>query len=1008
MSLNAWVSDQLYSILGYSESNTEQYIISLATANVSQNDTLPKFLEKLKNANIPINEQTRKFASELISRIPSKNIPKTISQEKQNQKDAISLLKKNKAYEIIESDPKKKRKNIRTKEDDAPPEKKPKDEIPAIQQESERSELERLQDQKEKEEYDHRLKEKMTKEKHHHEHGHMDKTHHEQMIRKEILTKYQTDSDKKNVLSKLRNQSRENYLDDREKIQLEILETEIRDTKSIFASDELTEREKLRLAAKEEALRIRQQDRNKMTQEAEFFIGQDELQRDKAQLLKRKIVEGLTNENQEWEVSQIDPSQVGLARSENNQRDGKQYDLIMDEEIEFIAQDILEGKKEGDETIAILDAKATMQQVRESLPIFQLKSQLLQAIQENQVLILVGETGSGKSTQVVQYLNEAGYCLNKKKIGCTQPRRVAAMSLATRVAEEMECKLGKEVGYSIRFEDCSSDKTIIKFMTDGMMLREFLLEPDMASYSVVIIDEAHERSLHTDILFGLVKDVARFRKDIKIIISSATLEAKKFSEYFDDAPVFYVPGRRYPVDILYTKAPESNYLEAAVVTALQIHLTQPQGDILIFLTGQEDIETAEEMLLQRTKGLGSRIKELRIAPVYSTLPSEMQVKIFEKTPKGARKIVLATNIAETSLTIPDIVYVIDCGFCKQTSYNPRSGMESLVVVPISKAAANQRAGRSGRTAPGKCFRLFTKWSYQHELEENQVPEIQRVNLSSVVLMLKSLGINDLIHFDFMDPPPVETLMASLEHLYALGALNDKGELTKLGRRMAELPLDPMLSKMLLASEKYNCSEEIVTICAMLSVNNSIFYRPKEKAVHADNARKNLCLAGGDHLTLMNVYNEWAGSDFSTNWCFQNYIQAKSMKRARDVRDQLLGLMERVEVDLQSNPEDTVQIRKAISAGFFYHSATLQRNGSYKTHHKSETVYIHPSSSLFENPPKWVVYFQLAFTTKEFMRQVIEVDPKWLVEIAPHIYRGEDIEVKKVPNAKKKGLSELKH
>ncbi|XP_044447374.1 pre-mRNA-splicing factor ATP-dependent RNA helicase DEAH1-like, partial [Triticum aestivum] len=280
------------------------------------------------------------------------------------------------------------------------------------------------------------------------------------------------------------------------------------------------------------------------------------------------------------------------------------------------------------------------------------------------------------------------------------------MSVAARVSQEMGVKLGHEVGYSIRFEDCTSEKTMIKYMTDGMLLREFLGEPDLAGYSVVMVDEAHERTLSTDILFGLVKDIARFRPDLKLLISSATLDAEKFSDYFDSAPIFKIPGRRYPgrrypVEVHYTKAPEADYIDAAIVTILQIHVTQPPGDILVFLTGQEEIETVDEILKHKTRGLGTKIPELNICPIYANLPTELQAKIFETTPEGSRKVVLATNIAETSLTIDGIKYVIDPGFCKIKSYNPRTGMESLLINPISKASANQRAGRSGRTGPGK-------------------------------------------------------------------------------------------------------------------------------------------------------------------------------------------------------------------------------------------------------------------------------------------------------------------
>jgi len=325
-------------------------------------------------------------------------------------------------------------------------------------------------------------------------------------------------------------------------------------------------------------------------------------------------------------------------------------------------------------------------------------------------------------------------------------------------------------------------------------------------------------------------------------------------------------------------------------------------------------------------------------------------------------------------------------------------MESLVVTPVSKASAEQRAGRAGRTAPGKCFRLYTAWAFKHELEETTIPEIQRTNLGNVVLLLKSLGINDLIHFDFMDPPPAEALIRALEQLYALGALNDRGELTKLGRIMAEFPLDPMLSKMIMSSEKFLCSEEIITICSMLSVNNAIFYRPKDKVIHADNARVNFHKPFGDHLTLLNVYTQWKETNYSTQWCFENFIQHRSMRRARDIRDQLEGLMERVEIE-PTSANDPDSIRKTVTSGFFYHTAKLQKGGHYKTVKHGQAVQIHPTSSLFQQMPRWLVYHELVFTTKEFMRQVIEINPEWLVEIAPHYYKKKEIEdssTKKMP------------
>ncbi|KAJ3025529.1 UNVERIFIED_CONTAM: putative pre-mRNA-splicing factor ATP-dependent RNA helicase dhx16 [Siphonaria sp. JEL0065] len=681
------------------------------------------------------------------------------------------------------------------------------------------------------------------------------------------------------------------------------------------------------------------------------------------------------------------------------------YEFDEEQHVQFIQDAVVgsdgEEEAEPENKMSESERKAmAIQDVRKSLPIYEFRNELLAAVEEFQVLIIVGETGSGKTTQIPQYLHEAGYTKNGKKVGCTQPRRVAAMSVAARVAEELGTKVGHEVGYSIRFEDCTSDKTLIKFMTDGMLLREFLTEPDIGSYSCLMIDEAHERTLHTDILFGLVKDIARFRKDLKLLISSATMDAEKFSRYFDDAPIFNIKGRKFPVTTYYTAAPEADYLAAAITTIMTIHVKEPRGDILLFLTGQEEIESAEQSLLLITKQLGSKISEMKICPIYSTLPTEKQAEIFEPTPMGVRKVVLATNIAETSLTIDGIVYVIDPGFVKQKSFNPKTGMESLVVVPASRAAANQRKGRAGRVQPGKCFRLYTSWAFQNELDESTVPEIQRTNLGNVVLLLKSLGINDLLNFDFMDAPPVDTLKKALEQLYALGALNAKGELTKLGRRMAEFPTDPMFSKTLIAAEQYQCTEEVVSIIAMLSTGNAIFYKPKSEAVQAEQARKNFFRPGGDHITMLAIWNAWMETNYSIPWCRENYIQHRSMKRARDVRDQLVALMERTEVPLIGNPDsgNTIPIRKAITAGFFYNTARLQRSGdSYRTVKHNQTVMIHPGSSQYVGPNsekeycKWVLYHELVYTTREFMRQVIEIQSEWLLEVAPHYYKPGELE-----------------
>lgn len=629
----------------------------------------------------------------------------------------------------------------------------------------------------------------------------------------------------------------------------------------------------------------------------------------------------------------------------------------------------------------------SIREQRESLPIFQFRDALLEAVRTNQVLVVIGETGSGKTTQIPQYLAEAGYT-EFGRIGITQPRRVAATSVSKRVAEEVGVRLGDEVGYSVRFEDCTSNETRIKFMTDGMMLRESLVDPDLSAYSVIMLDEAHERTISTDVLFGLLQKTIQRRSDLKLIVTSATLNADKFSAYFGRCPIFTIPGKTFPTDVFYSIEPETDYLDAALLAVMQIHLSEPPGDVLVFLTGQEEIDTACQILFDRMKSLGPNVPELIILPVYSALPSEMQSRIFEPAPRGQRKCVIATNIAETSLTIDGINYVVDPGFCKQNCYNPKLGMDALVVVPISQAQAEQRRGRAGRTAPGKCFRLYTESAFRNEMHPTTLPEIQRANLGNTVLMLKAMGINDIINFNFMDPPPLQTLIAAMEQLHALGALDDEGLLTPLGRKMAEFPLEPNLSKILITSVQTKCSDEILTIVAMLSVEN-VFFRPKEKQAQADEKKAKFNQPEGDHLTLLAVYQEWKNKKFSKAWCHENYVQARSMARAQDIRKQLLAIMDRYKLDIVSCGKNYTRVQKAITSGFFRNAAKKDPQEGYRTLVDNQTVYIHPSSSVFQKNPDWVIYHELVMTTKEYMREVMIVDPKWLAELAPRFYKSSD-------------------
>jgi pre-mRNA-splicing factor ATP-dependent RNA helicase DHX38/PRP16 len=463
--------------------------------------------------------------------------------------------------------------------------------------------------------------------------------------------------------------------------------------------------------------------------------------------------------------------------------------------------------QEKNESISEFAKSKTIKQQREYLPVFAVREELLKVIRDNRIVIVVGETGSGKTTQLTQYLAEAGYAANGI-IGCTQPRRVAAMSVAKRVAEEYGVKLGEEVGYSIRFEDCTSSKTIIKYMTDGVLLRESLNSPDIDQYSCIIMDEAHERFLNTDVLMGLLKRVMQRRRDMKLIVTSATMNAEQFSLFFGNVPIFTIPGRTFPVDIMFAKTPQEDYVDAAAKQVLNIHVGQPEGDILVFMTGQEDIEVTCTVIQERLDQLED-VEPLTVLPMYSQLPADLQAKIFARGENNARKVVVSTNIAETSLTLDGIKYVVDSGYNKLKVYNPKIGMDALQITPISQANANQRAGRAGRTGPGVCFRLFTEAAFMREMYTNNIPEIQRTNLTNIVLLLKTLDVKDVLDFDFMDPPPRDTLLNSMYQLWILGGLDDMSELTPVGSKMAQFPLDPSLAKMLIASQDLGCSEEIL-------------------------------------------------------------------------------------------------------------------------------------------------------------------------------------------------------
>ncbi|KAL1901494.1 hypothetical protein Sste5346_001901 [Sporothrix stenoceras] len=682
------------------------------------------------------------------------------------------------------------------------------------------------------------------------------------------------------------------------------------------------------------------------------------------------------------------------------------------------------------------------------LPIAKHRESLLYLIETFPVVIVVGQTGSGKTTQIPQFLEQAGWCADGK------PRRVAATTVAVRVAEEYGCEIGKEVGYSIRFEDVTSSATRIKFMTDGLLIREALVDPLLSRYSVIMVDEAHERSISTDILLGLLRKIRKRRPELRIIISSATLQAEDFLAYFStaeessssnkaskaqssntitDAPtraseedeenenedgkdsgekvgaIISLEGRTYPIDIPYLEKPAEDYVEKAISTVLQIHEEEPDGDILVFLTGREEIERAVQAVAEAvsTQDALSAKRALLPLPMYAGLTADEQMYVFDEAPEDTRKVIFATNIAEASVTINGVVYVVDSGFVKQRAYNPTTGIETLTTTPVSKAAAAQRAGRAGRTKPGKCFRLYTEDSYLG-LPNANVPEIQRSNLAPVVLQLKALGIDNVLRFPYFTPPPTELMTKALELLYSLGALDDYAKLTKpLGLRMAELAVEPMMAKTLLAAPQFGCLGEMLTIAAMTSregnssvwIDNQDGGRSKEEWQLVELVRRRFAADEGDHLTLLNVYQAFVTKgNGEAKFCKENRLNFQMLKRAVSVRAQLRRFMERFGFDIpdvrqqsqQQQPgiaNKAEQIRRCLTTGYFAHAARMQVDGTFRNVAGGTVLHAHPSSLLFNRKADWVIFHEVMETgDKTYIRDITKIEKKWLLDYAPDFYQ----------------------
>lgn len=650
---------------------------------------------------------------------------------------------------------------------------------------------------------------------------------------------------------------------------------------------------------------------------------------------------------------------------------------------------------------------ASIDKQRQRLPVYKYRNAILYLVETHSTTIIVGETGSGKTTQIPQYLIEAGWAAGGRLIACTQPRRLAVQAVSSRVAQEMGVKLGDQVGYTIRFEDVTNqDETVLKFVTDGVLLREMMNDPLLTKYSVIMVDEAHERSISTDILLGLLKKIQKRRPELRLIIASATIEAKSMADFFRprkkrrepenevnglkvEPAILSVEGRGFDVQINFAEEPVQDYVQAAVSTVLLIHERESTGDVLVFLTGQDDIDAAVHLFNEEIQNNRKHSSGLVVLPLYSGLPRADQELVFSPAPRGKRKVVISTNIAETSLTLEGIVYVVDSGFSKQRFYNPISDIENLVVAPISRASARQRAGRAGRVRPGKCYRLYTEEFFLNHMSNEGIPEIQRSNLVSCVIQLKALGIDNILGFDWPASPSPEAMIRALEVLYSLGILDDDAKLTSpTGFQVAEIPLDPMISKMIIASSQLGCSEEIITIAAALSVQ-SIWISGRGIQKESDEAKLRFAAAEGDHVTFLNVYKGFHQSRKSSQWCHKNFVNYHAMKKVLEVREQLRRIAQRIGLVLKSCESDMQVVKKAVIAGFFANACRLEPyspDGMYKTLRGSEEVYIHPSSVLFRVNPKWVIFNSLVSTDRKYMRNVMTIDPSWLLEAAPHFYK----------------------
>ncbi len=621
------------------------------------------------------------------------------------------------------------------------------------------------------------------------------------------------------------------------------------------------------------------------------------------------------------------------------------------------------------------------------LPILEKREELLELIRSHSVIVVAGETGSGKSTQLPLLCREA---VSEARVAVTQPRRIAATSLARRVSEQLQSPLGDQVGYRIRFDERSTAETPIVFMTDGIILRETQSDPRLEKYDVIIVDEAHERSLNIDFLLGYLRRILSSRPELRVVISSATIDTELFSKAFGDAPVVEVSGRIFPVETIYLPADQENdeqdsFVDAAVDATLQLAEDPEPGGILVFMPTERDIQETVAKLR------GAAGDHCSIFPLYSRLSALDQNRIFG--PSDKRKIVVATNIAETSITVPDIRSVVDTGLARMHRYIPSLHTSRLPVEEISQAAANQRKGRCGRVADGLCVRLYSEEDFL-EREEFTTPEIQRSNLAGVILSMHALGLGDVSRFPFLQPPSPQAIRDGFRQLKYLGALDDDGTITGLGRKMARLPLDPHVSRMVLAASKEGVLEEVTVIAAGISVVDPR-RQPEDKQELARMRHREFSDPRSDFQTLHNLWRTYHDTWDSLRtqsamrrYCRDNFLSYQRMQEWHDIYRQI-GKSARLRPKKAEGFDDAQRferIHRAILSGLIINACLKNDDNSYRAT-RGRTVFIHPGSVLFKARPEWIMCHEVVETSRAFARTVAAIKPSWIERLAPHLCKS---------------------